>query len=562
MNEQVRKRQVERHCAAAIRAVAGHPDAEYRRELLFENGRGINLYAPHLAADVLTHSIERCRGVTDAMALRLAHTDFVLHQSLMPQDEVARLVFDTLEQLRAESLAPQGLKGLKKNLDSSFNEWCRESRAEGLIESELGLLVYSITQIVRSRLNSQQQDEEVEGVIEATRFKLAPLIGDQLARLRQCRDDQQAFAQLALKIAGTISEIAAVAAGELLDQNTAQNRQRLMMPRQHDADDRYTEGGSAGTGQTHLTGQDGYQYQVFCRDFDQQVTGDSLYRLAQRAALRQQLDRLVAAQAVSIPRLAQRLKSLFAVVERSGWNFGEEEGYLDGRRLGQMVSNPSYTRIFKQQKYSPYCDTVVSFLIDNSGSMKRQRFEAVAVMVDIYSRALELAGIRSEILGFTTAGWTGGQSIKSWRSAGMPGNPGRLNDRLHIVYKDADTSWRRARYSIASMLNTNHFREGLDGEALEWAGNRLRGCNEGRKCLVMISDGAPMDTATSQYNDEQFLERHLKHVVHLLERDPSIEVKAIGISLDMAEFFEDSIALDLTGTLGNRVFRALEELFG
>ena len=562
LNEQVRKRQIERHCAATIRALSGHPRAEYRRELLFEDGRGVDLYSPHLTADVVNHSLERCRGIADAMALRLTYTDFSLHRSLQPKDEIGRMVFDILEQIRAESLAPADMKGLNLNLDCAFHEWCRESRRNGLVENELGLLIYSVIQIVRARLINEQLEEEVECLIESTRFKLAPLIGDQLAQLRAVRFDQEKFAEMALTISAAVSEMARAAAGDELDHEVSKVRRRLLMPRQHETDDRYVEGGVSGDGITRSAEDEGEPYPVFCREFDREVEGRSLYRLAQRTKLRHQLDKLVAAQAVSVPRLAQRLKNLFAVFERAGWNFGEEEGYLDGRRLSQLAANTSYTRVFRQQQYTPWCDTAVTFLLDNSGSMKRQRFEAVAVMVDIYSRALELAGIRSEILGFTTGGWTGGESLKAWRAAGMPSNPGRLNDRLHIVYKDVDTSWRRARYSISALLNTNHFREGLDGEALEWAAQRLRLMNESRKCLVVISDGAPMDSATSHYNDEYFLERHLKQVVNKLERDPAIELTAIGIALDMGEFFHRTVALDLTGTLGNRVFNALEYLYG
>jgi cobaltochelatase CobT len=210
---------------------------------------------------------------------------------------------------------------------------------------------------------------------------------------------------------------------------------------------------------------------------------------------------------------------------------------------------------------APRCETVVSFLIDNSGSMKRQRYEAVAVMVDIYSRALDLAGVANEILGFTTGGWTGGQTIESWRRAGSPENPGRLNDRLHVVYKDADTPWRRARDSIATLLSTHHFREGLDGEALEWAAGRLRRTNAARRCLVMISDGAPMDSATSQNNPEGFLTGHMMRVIRRIERAGEIELAGIGIDLDLDAFYDRSLVLDLTGTLGNAEFRALESLF-
>jgi cobaltochelatase CobT len=193
--------------------------------------------------------------------------------------------------------------------------------------------------------------------------------------------------------------------------------------------------------------------------------------------------------------------------------------------------------------------------------MKRQRYEAVAILVDVYCRALELAGVRTEILGFTTGGWAGGQSIKAWRIAGSPDHPGRLNDQLHIVYKSADDSWRRSRYSISSLLNPVHFREGLDGEALQWAAGRLIERTESRKCLVMISDGSPMETATSNYNVEFYLDQHLRNIARKIESRPGMEAGAIGIALDMDEYFRNCINLDLTGTLGIRSFMALEQLF-
>ncbi len=559
--EQVRKRSIERHCAAAIRALAGHPDAEFRRELLFEGDQGVTLLSPHLAVDVSRASLARCRGVADAMALRLVHTDLSLHQSMMPAGDVAAMVFDTLEQLRAESLAPRGYRGMVRNLDEAFNEWCRESRGSGLTENEVGLLIYTITQIVRSRLNGTQQDEEVEGLIESTRFRLGPLIGNELAALRSLRHDQGAYAEKALVISEVAAEIARSLDGEAMDQRTAQNTQRLMLPRQHNADERYVEAGTAGSGSVE-EGSGENDYLVFSREFDREVSGRDVVPLeSRRRRLREELDRLVQAQAVSIPRLAQRLKLLFSVPEQSGWNFGEEDGYLDGRRLSQIVSNPAYSRIFRQRRLSPRAETVVSFLIDNSGSMKRQRYEAVAVLVDIYSRALDLAGVPNEILGFTTGGWTGGRVMDAWRKAGSPENPGRLNERLHVVYKDAATSWRRARDGIAALLSTHHFREGLDGEALEWAAGRLQSVNADRRCLVMISDGAPMDSATNHHNPEGYLEDHLIHVVDRLERGGAIELRGIGIDLDLDEFYRESVALDLTGTLGNQEFRALESLY-
>ena len=562
-SEQVRKRHIERHCAAAIRALAGHPTAEFRRDLLFDGNRGVALMSPHLALDVSRDSLARCRGVADAMALRLVHTDLELHGSLMPPDAVAAMVFDILEQLRVESLAPQGLRGLRRNLDEAFNEWCRESRASGFTENEFGLIVYSITQIVRSRLTGAEQDEEVEGLIESTRFRLGPLIGDALKALSRLRHDQQAYAEHALAISLVAGNIAGVLGESVKGSQTARAARGMPLPRQHSSDERYADASSAepgpGPGQS---GESGGRYRVFCRDHDREVGARDVVPLdSRRRLLRASLDRMVHAQAVSVPRLAQRLKVLFSTPEPAGWSFGEEDGYLDGRRLSQIVANPAYSRIFRQRQREPRAETVVSFLIDNSGSMKRLRYEAVAVLVDIYSRALDLAGVPNEVLGFTTGGWTGGHSMEDWRRAGSPDGPGRLNDRLHVVYKDAATPWRRAREGIAALLSTNHYREGLDGEALEWAAGRLCACQANRRCLVMISDGAPMDSATSHHNPPGFLDSHLRGVIQRLEGGGEIELRGIGVNLDLGDFYARSQVLELTGTLGNAEFRALETLF-
>jgi cobaltochelatase CobT len=561
VNEQVRRRRLERHCAATIRALSAKPGAEYRKHQLFLGGKAQSPAVPHLWVNMRSDPLDRCRGVADSLAMRLVYCDLELHRKLMPEDPVERLVFEILEQLRVESLAPPVMAGAKNNIERSFVQWCRQSRAAGLTENELGLMVYSITHIVRARLGSVIVDEEVEGVIESVRFRLAPVIGSELAQLGKNRNDQQEYGKLALEIARKLEDITQAEGAENVGRYFTALRSRNLLPPVGAIDDRFSDDPDYGDEFILRSLDKAREYRVYCRDYDSEVNGRDLYRLEQRRELRERLDQMVAAQAISVNRLAQRFLLLFAVRDRAGWHDGEEEGLIDGRRLCQVVSRPGYNRVFKQEKQVPLCDTVLSFLIDNSGSMKRQRFEAVAVLVDIFCRALERAGVNTEVLGFTTGGWTGGESIKQWRHAGSPENPGRLNDRMHIVYKDADTPWRRSRYSIASMLNPLHFREGLDGEALAWAGFRLLNRPEARKCIVMISDGAPMDSASSNYNEKYFLERHLKDVARHIERSGKMELKAIGIGRDMDEFISASINLDLTGTLDNSAFRALEFLF-
>ncbi len=561
MAEEVRRRLIERHCAASIRALSATPEAQYKRQTLFLKGRAWSFHVPHLLADALKDSFSRNRGVADCIALRLIHSDLSLHRSLAPPEPVARLAFDILEQLRCEALPGRSLVGIRRNVEEAFDQWCRQSRGNGLVENELGLLIYSLAWIVRCRLTNRAQDGEVEGLIESVRFRLAPVIGDDLVMLKKQIGNQREYARYALNIAQAVHEIACSVGGDLIDRHLAALRDRTLLPPVDEADDRYVESEIGASDRMTEEAEQEDQYHVFCTDFDRMVMAKELYRLEQRKQLRRELDRMIKAQTVNISRLALRLQSLFAIPSRSGWQDGEEEGYLDGRRLSQLVSKPGYYRVFKQERRMPRCDTVVSFLIDNSGSMKRQRFQAVAILVDVYCRALELAGVSVEILGFTTAGWAGGESIRQWRKSGSPEYPGRLNDRLHIVYKDAETSWRRCRYSISSLMNPVHFKEGLDGEALQWAEHRLHSRIESRKCLVMISDGAPMESATSNHNDPFYLERHLKQVASRIERSGQIELKSISTALGLDEFFSESITLDLTGTLDNRVFGALEQLF-
>jgi len=302
-------------------------------------------------------------------------------------------------------------------------------------------------------------------------------------------------------------------------------------------------------------------YHVFTREFDVESEGNDLYPTNRLQRRRTQLDRLVASQSVSVNRLALRMQRLFASLREDDWQFGQEEGWLDARRLTQLVASHSYRQIYYRNRFVPKSDVVVSFLIDTSGSMKTQRYEAVAVLVDTYARALELAGVQSEILGFTTAGWNGGRALASWRKSGQPDDPGRLNEVQHIVYKSADASWRQSRLSIAAMLETVHYREGIDGEALLWAFRRLMAREEQRRYLVLVSDGAPMDAATSNQNREGFLLDHLAAVSDHIDRRSAIHLGCIGIDLDTSHFITNSASADLTGTLGNNTYRLLDTLF-
>ncbi|MGI9606097.1 MAG: cobaltochelatase CobT-related protein [Acidimicrobiales bacterium] len=565
MTDRAAARRRERRGAAVLRAVGQEPRAEYLALELEIDDQPVAVSSPYLTVDPTDFDDVALRGRYDALAVRLRFSDRDLHDELSPTDVVARIVFDMLEQIRCEALVPDALPGVRNNIEHSFRTWCAR---ETLSDTAFGLLVYTVLHMARSRLVHPIQNETIEDVLEATRANISPVIGVALKSLGESVGDQRAYAEHARAIGETIAEMVA---GEVHAESGAPESVEaalLVPPHWGDDDDLNTDDAFIGTGDTSIDRVDQRSlddvggYHVFTREYDRETIGDTLYPEAVRRDLRLDLDEQIAAQSVSVYSLARRLKRLLAGVEADSWRVGEEEGVLDAHRLPQIVANPANRAVFRQIRYRPVAPAVVSFLVDNSGSMKRQRYEAMTVLVDTIARALDLAGASSEILGFTTRSWNGGESLREWRRVGEPEAPGRLAETDHIVYKDADTSWKRSRLGIAAMMKTQHYRESVDGEAIAWAYRRLRVRPEPRKLLVVLSDGAPMEAATMNANGETFLESHLRNVVHRIERERVVEIGAIAIDQPVDVFFSRSVAIDLTGTLTLSSYRVLERLFG
>ncbi|MDE2453390.1 MAG: cobalt chelatase, partial [Burkholderiales bacterium] len=294
----------------------------------------------------------------------------------------------------------------------------------------------------------------------------------------------------------------------------------------------------------------GDDYRVFTRAYDREGRPAARLRPALLAEYRDTLDRRIAEQGLNVARLARRLRALLALPQRDGWDDDQEEGRIDGRRLARLIATPSERRLFRIERELPAADCVVAWLIDCSGSMK-QHIEAVALLADVFMRALEQAGAAGELLGFSTGAWNGGRAAADWRRAGRPALPGRLNEAEHFVFKDADTPWRRARRDIAALLRAELFREGIDGEAVDWACERLEARPEARRILIVVSDGCPMDGATALANDPGTLERHLREVLGRREQNGRVEVFGLGVGLDLSGFYSRSLALDLDAGAGN-----------
>ena len=548
------QQRVEELCAATIRALSGQAGLHFRARRLHRGERALPLFGPHLQPSLEDDDFGSFRGAADGIALRLLLSDLALHRSLCPSDAVQRWVFELLEQCRVEAIAPTTMPGVLHNLQHRFEQWSLSFFRSGLADSAKGILLFTVAQIGRSRINAKPVVEATEDLIEATRMAIAPRLGRALAGLRRTRFDQAAFAVHALALASVVDEAIAQAdavdAGEdPRDEETGRQQAAFTLLLDFDAD--VDDGVAAVVSRNSAVLGDAVQgYQAFTTAYDRELRAGTLVRAALRVEYREQLDRRIAAQGFNLARLTRQLQALLAMPTRDGWNDGQEEGYIDGRRLAQLVSSPAERRLFRSDRHEPVADALVTFLIDCSGSMK-EHIESVAMLVDVFVRALERAGVATEVLGFTTGAWNGGRAALDWQRAARPRHPGRLNEVNHLVFKDADTPWRRARRDIAALLKADLFREGIDGEAVDWACERMLVRAEERRLLLVISDGCPMDGATALANDEHYLDQHLREVVARREAQGRVEIFGVGVGLDLSPFYGRCTALDLSANLGN-----------
>lgn len=560
------QQRVEELCAASIRALSGEVDLHFRARRLHRGQRALPLFGPHLQPSLDDDDFGSFRGAADGIALRLTHSDDALHRSLCPTDPVQRWVFESLEQFRVESLAPSALPGLARNLQHRFEQWSSAFHRSGLTDAASGLLLYTVAQVTRARVTGQPVLEATEGLIEVTRGAIAPALGPALAGLRREREDQAAYAQHALTIAAQVAAMLRRAeddaAGDAADEGDAAARAggfSLLLDFDSEVD---ADLPCATPGASRVLDAAAGAYRIFTTAHDVEVKAATLVRATLLAEYREALDRRIVEQGLNVSRLARQLQVLLAVPTRDGWDDDQEAGRIDGRRLAQLVVSPAERRLFRTERQLPVAHCVVGFLIDCSGSMK-QHIAAVTVLVDVFVRALEQAGVASELLGFTTGAWNGGQAARDWQRAGRPPHPGRLNEVCHLVFKDADTSWRRARRDIAALMKADLFREGIDGEAVEWACARLAARDEARRLLIVVSDGCPMDTATGLANDAQYLDQHLREVLRRHEQAGEVEIFGVGVGLDLSAFYSRSRALDLAALPGNDAcFEIVEMLAG
>jgi cobaltochelatase CobT len=547
--------------------------------------------------------VAEARGAADSAALRLRHHDAKLHARVAPADVDARSVFDALETARVEALGARSMAGVRENLRNLTDARVRGDAIVRARDAEEVPLSTAIGLIARERLSG-----EAPPAAAAPGLKLvAPWIEEKAAAeldaLALTLDDQAAFAKLSRRLLEDLNLAAAeepvddepddagdegegdgggnedVAEqgdegtpgggdadmrGEEAEDQSAEGHSTQEM----EADDEQSAGGDdlseslfAAPGRRNWDLSPPTDYKAFTTRFDEMIEAEELCDEDELSRLRAYLDQQMAGLSNVVTRLANRLQRRLMAQQARSWDFDQEEGLLDAARLARVVVSPGHSLSYKVERDTEFRDTVVSLLIDNSGSMRGRPIAIAAICADILARTLERCGVATEILGFTTRGWKGGQSREAWLTAGRPPNPGRLNDLRHIVYKRADEPYRRARRNLGLMMREGLLKENIDGEALLWAHNRLIARPEERRILMVISDGAPVDDSTASANGGTYLERHLRQVIEWIEKRSTVELIAIGIGHDVTRYYERAVTIMDAEQLAGAMVEQLAALF-
>jgi len=550
-------KELESVCGAIVRALTGDAALQWSGQTLYQ---GTNV-VPLLAAHQSEVSLERDdqRALIDGAALKLKYSDAQLHAQHTPSNAIERLVYELLEQLRVEALVPAAWPGVAHNLNTRFLKWAQAFIDSGLTETGLGLLMFTIAVLIWSRLSSHELPDHMSNLIEVTRANISSDIGGYLVGLRRNRHDQAQYIEHSVALAKWVST-AILAAESNTSGNQAVNRRRtgFSLPLHFESASMnappIAQGGSSRSWESG-----GQQYRIFTRAYDKMVNATQLIRVAQLLEFREQIDQEVVKSGIRVQRLARIFKQRLATVKREGWRFAQEEGYLDGSRLSQLITDPNQHAIFKDEQPRLINECAVTILIDCSGSMKAYA-QPISLMVDVIGRALDMAGIEIEILGFSTQTWNGGRARRDWERAGQPELPGRLNERLNIIFKAGNVSWQRGRSGIAALRKLDLFKEGVDGEAVEWACERLMARPVKHRILMVVSDGCPMDTATNQCNDEYYLDQHLKQVLAKQAQLGQVDICALGVGLDLGWFYKRRLAIDTEATIDNTTVMSIADL--
>ncbi len=593
-----------RALSLAVRSIAGDGEIQVgfgagKPEL---EGKTVTLPEPSRLPS--KREIAVVRGWADSLALTVAAHDAKVHRRLAPGAGLARSVFEAVERARVEALGANRMPGMAQNLTAKIEDHYGAARYAGIRQRADAPLEDVLALIVRERLTGLRPPENVRGMVDTWQTFVEERAGTTLARMEELADDQESFGKLLrdmlrqLELGDDFAE-GEPQEGEDDDSDSADGGERS------EESEEGGEGDAERTEERHAEGEEGeledssdsissdrldsevegdeefesrepwrpnfsvldnpeaFGYKVFSRAHDEETAAEALSTPDELERLRSFLDKELRALSGAVARLANRLQRRLLAQQNRAWDFDLEEGALDAARLPRIIIDPLHPLSFKRERETDFRDTVVTLLLDNSGSMRGRPIMVAACCADILARTLERCGVKVEILGFTTRAWKGGQAREAWLAAGKPAGPGRLNDLRHIVYKDADAPWRRAKRNLALMMREGLLKENIDGEALAWAHNRLLGRPEQRRILMMISDGAPVDDSTLSVNSGSYLEQHLRQVITEIEQRSPVELIAIGIGHDVTRYYRRAVTItdptELAGAMTDKLVELFEE---
>ncbi|MCB1531467.1 MAG: cobaltochelatase subunit CobT [Alphaproteobacteria bacterium] len=597
--------------AAVLRTIAGRKELE----AVFSAGEppigriasGTRPRLPLPESDMNAISLRLVRGCADAQALHIAHHNPRTHYKNCPRNSEAAAAFTALEQARCEALGMSEMRGVGTNLNAVLNEKCKRAGFENITRRDQADLGEALHVLARINLTGETPPPAAAKLLELWQ----PWLDEKLSKagfadLKTLINDQAAYGALARQLIEEM-EMDAAPPEESTDDDGL-DMQDEQGPDDQDA--QHEDGGGedssesgAGDLESHDDIEDGEfeaqdggaedvsdemssegademspdhyplnrpdgmasgpggQYLIYTTQFDEEIDARDLAEPEELNRLRKMLDQQLAHNQTIITKLANRLQRKVMARQQRSWAFDLEEGVLDSARLARVIANPNVPLTFKAEKDTEFRDTIVTLLIDNSGSMRGRPIALAAMTTDIVARTLERCGVKVEILGFTTRAWKGGQSRELWMENGRPANPGRLNDIRHIIYKAADAPMRRTRKNIGLMLKEGVLKENIDGEALVWAYNRLAPRAEQRKIIIVVSDGAPVDDSTLSVNKSNILEGDLRNVIKWIESRRDVEIAAIGIGHDVTRYYKRALTIADADELAGALVEELEDLF-
>ncbi|HEY8190820.1 MAG TPA: cobaltochelatase subunit CobT, partial [Alphaproteobacteria bacterium] len=596
---------------AALRALARRRDVEVNftadspvQEHLSGGSRTRKMKLPVPGRDLDPEETAKLRGHADAKALHLRHHDAELHAENAPLDLTAQAAFEALERARCEALGARQMEGVKQNLSAALENYARRMGYHNVTAKDDCSLADALYISARTALSGETPPPAAAKVVDLWQPWLKEKLGaGGFKNLAPLLEDQKSYAALTRRMIGQMDmdagepppaepedegdeESKEQKAPDENSENEEDQKKEQEAPEGADsepeqeedqssdagAEDRQEEGpnpeaDSEEGGVPQMRPRDSYipgpdsRYTIYTTSFDEIVDAAALAEPEELDRLRDMLDQQLASLHRLTTKLANRLQRRLMARQQRSWKFDLEEGYLDGARLARMVANPTVPLVYKQETETPFRDTVVSLLIDNSGSMRGRPIAIAALCTDILARTLERCGVKVEILGFTTRAWKGGKARDMWIQNGRPPHPGRLNDLRHIIYKGADAPWRRTRKHLGLMLKEGLLKENIDGEALVWAYNRLAQRPEQRKILMIISDGAPVDDSTLSVNPSNILEHDLRNVITWIEDHSDVELTAIGIGHDVTRYYKKALTIADADELAPALIGKLDELF-